>query len=101
MTSDDMDKLFCDHNNKSCHTCKTCWRLHGCPTRGRGSRLGGGTRPRANHTAMVETIVSTLDASSPSVDTRGFSKEEVETFRKLVSRLETSAILSFFAYTVN
>jgi hypothetical protein len=49
----------------------------------------------------VETIVSTLDTSSPSVDTRGFSKEEVETFRKLMSRLETSAILSSFAYIVN
>jgi hypothetical protein len=84
-TSDDKDKLFCDHCNRSRHTRKTCWRLHGHPTRGCEGHSGGGTRPRANHTSMVETIVSTPDASSLLLDTGVFSKEEVDTSSAYVS----------------
>jgi len=35
-TSDDKDKLFCDHCNRSRHTQETCWKLHGRPTQGCG-----------------------------------------------------------------
>jgi hypothetical protein len=56
------------HCNRSWHIRGTCWRLHGHPTRGRGGRSGGGTRPRANHTSMVDTIVSTPEARSPFAD---------------------------------
>jgi len=77
-TSDDKDKLFCDHCNRSRHTRETCWKLQGRPTRGRGGRTGGGFRPRAHHTSTVETTTPTLDTSSSTIDIGGLSKDEVE-----------------------
>jgi hypothetical protein len=73
-TSDDKDKLFGDHCNRSRHTRETCWRLNGRPpNRGRGGHTGGGIRPRANHTSTVETDVLTLDPSPSSTDMGGLS----------------------------
>lgn len=50
---------------------ETCWRLRSCPTRGQGGRSGGGTRPRDNHTSMLETTVSILVSSC--INLLGFS----------------------------
>lgn len=51
---------------------------------------------------MVEMIVSTLDSSSTSADTGSFSKEEVDKFRQLISRLERSTTaFSSFAHIGN
>jgi cobalamin biosynthesis Mg chelatase CobN len=77
-TSDDKDKLFCDHCNRSRHTRGTCWKLHGRPARGRGGHIGGGFRPRAHHTSTVETTTPTLETSCSTIDTGGLSKDEVE-----------------------
>jgi hypothetical protein len=38
---------------------QTCWRFRGRPTRSQGVHSGGGLRPRANHTSMVEKNFST------------------------------------------
>lgn len=54
--------------NRSLHSQEICWRLHGRPAQG---RAGGKTRPHANHTFMVKTIVSLTYVSPPSVDTWG------------------------------
>jgi len=101
-TSDDKDKLFCDHCNRSRHTRETCWKLQGHPTRGRGGRTGGGFRPRAHHTSTVETTTPTLDTSSSTTDIGGLSKDEVESLRRLMSRLDTPATTaSSSAFTGN
>jgi hypothetical protein len=76
-------------------------RLHGRLMRGGGGYSEGETRPRANHTSMVETTLSTLDSSSTFADTGVFSKEEVDTIHRLMSGLETSATPSSFAHTSN
>jgi hypothetical protein len=81
-TSDDKDKLFCDHCNRSRHTRETCWRLQGCPPiRGRGGHTGGRTRPRANHTSTVEMVVPTPDTHPFAIDMGGLSKDEAPHIR--------------------
>jgi hypothetical protein len=101
-TSDDKDKLFCDHCNRSRHTRETCWKLHGRLTRGRGGRTCGGFRPRAHHTSTVKTTAPTLETSSSTTDTWGLSKDEVEALHRLMSRLDTPATAaSSFALTGN
>jgi hypothetical protein len=70
--------------------------------RSRGGHSGGGTKPHANHTSMVEATVSTPNSSSTFADTDVFSKEQVDALRRLMSRLETSITTSSsFAYTGN
>jgi hypothetical protein len=66
--SNDRDKLFCDHYNRSRHTRETCWRLHGSPTRGRGGRTGGGTKPQAHHTSTVKMATPALDTHLSTTD---------------------------------
>jgi hypothetical protein len=87
--SDDKDKLFCDHCNRSRHTRETCWKLQGRPTQGRGGHTGGGFRPWAHHTSTIETTTPTLDTSSSTRDIGGLSKDEVEALHRLMSRLDT------------
>jgi len=70
---------------------ETCWKLQGCPTRGRGGCTGGGFRPRAHHTSTVETTTPTLDISSSTTDIGRLSEDEVEALRRLMSRLDTPA----------
>lgn len=77
MTAYNKNKHFYDHCNKSRHTRETCRRLHGHLAQGRSD---GGTRPRANHTSMVETSASSPDASSSSVDTLCQLMSQLETF---------------------
>jgi hypothetical protein len=55
--------------------------------RGRGGHSGGGTRCRANHTSIVEVTVCKPDSCSTSADIDIFSKEEVDTLCRLMSRL--------------
>jgi hypothetical protein len=84
-TLDDRDKLFCDHCNRLRHTRETCWRLHGCPTRGCGGCTGGGARPRAHHTSTVEMAIPTLYTHPSTTDMGGLSKDEVEVLCRLIS----------------
>jgi hypothetical protein len=65
-TLDVKNNLFYDLYNKSRHT-QTCWRLHDRPMRDREGHSEGVTRPRTNHTSIVEAAISTLDPSSTFV----------------------------------
>jgi hypothetical protein len=93
-TSDDKDKLFCDRLG-------ILGKLFGdfmVVLHEVTGHSRGGTRPRANHTLYVETMVFAPDSSSLSADTGVFSKEEVDTLHRLMSQLETS---SSFTHTNN
>jgi transposase InsO family protein len=63
---------------------ETCWRFRGRLARGRGGHIGGRSRPRANHTSLIEKNFSTSTSADPGI----FSMQEVATLRRLMSRLE-------------
>ena len=44
----EQDNRKCDYCGKSRHTTDTYWKLHGRPTRSRGGKRFGGTRPQAH-----------------------------------------------------
>lgn len=81
--------LICDHYNRSRHTRKTCYILHGCLTRGRGGCSWGVTKPLTNHTSTIEATISAPDSSSIFVHIGAFSEEEVNEFCWLMSRQKT------------
>jgi hypothetical protein len=90
-----------DACNRLRHTRKTCWRLHGRPTRDRGGRTSGGTRPRAHHTSTIEMTIPTLDTHPSTTDMEGLGKDEVEALRRLMSRLDTPSTAFSFVLTGN
>ena len=108
--SSDKSKQFCDYCNTKYHTRETCYKIHGYPpgsrggrfgqSRGRGGNFGGrggnsGGRGgnHANHTEVVDLPVDDPPPSSSNT----LSSSELETLRRLMTRLDTSTASSSFA----
>ena len=77
--SDDEDKLHYDYCQRPRQIRDTCWHLHGCPTRGRGVRLGSvsghGDNSRAHHSTVVEPPPSSsksMTLSTTEIELRYF-----------------------------
>lgn len=115
-SSEDMDKLKCEHCGQYRHTKEQCWELHGhphdLPTRGfqRGgssSNMGGGQFSgncmTANLASSTNTeVVFNSSTSMPLGPVEGsLFREEIEALFRFVSQLDHSSIgpTSSFAYS--
>lgn len=101
-TSNDKDRLKCEHCGRSRHTKEQCWNLHGRPTDlpprpfqrcGSGSGRGGGrfgtSKFHAHLAASTPTkMTSMAPASVPSSSSdEGLFSNEIAVFRHFVSQL--------------
>ena len=95
---EDKSKQFCDYCNRPYHSRATCWSLHGPPPSGFGGRSeqyrgrGGdfrrrrGGRSHAHHSEVVDPSI--VDVFNPP-SSAALSSTELETFRCLMTRLDT------------
>ncbi|XP_017981400.1 PREDICTED: uncharacterized protein LOC18591844 isoform X3 [Theobroma cacao] len=74
-----------DKAGKLWHAKETCWKLNGQPTRSRGGKRMGSTRPQANLFEVVEISKETSIGS--------LSNEEVQTLRCLLSQLDSQSTI--------
>ncbi|XP_017981399.1 PREDICTED: uncharacterized protein LOC18591844 isoform X2 [Theobroma cacao] len=81
----DKDHLHCYYCRKLWHAKETCWKLNGQPTRSRGGKRMGSTRPQANLFEVVEISKETSIGS--------LSNEEVQTLRCLLSQLDSQSTI--------
>ena len=108
--SSDKSKQFCDYCNTKYHTRETCYKIHGYPPGSRGGRFGqsrgcggnfGGRRGNSggrggNHANHTEVVDLPVDDPPPS-SSNALSSSELETLRRLMTRLDTSTASSSFA----
>src|SRR5262249_16614784 len=78
------DLFVCEYSGKPRHTKEHCWKLHGRPTRGRGGKRSGFTKPQAHVTEIGEL---SGESSSSGI----FSNTEIQSLKRLLSQLESSS----------
>lgn len=109
-TSDDQDRLKCNHCDRWRHTKDQCWDLHGQPHEpplhsslrgGSSSGRGGGQLGANNSMTSTPTKMVVPTSLPPNSLDGGLSKEEIEAFRCFVSHLNHpfNAPSSSFAYS--
>ncbi|GAV76359.1 UBN2_3 domain-containing protein [Cephalotus follicularis] len=76
----DKNPVVCDYCGKPRHTRMTCWKLHGCPSRGRG---GHSTSSRSQ-AHMTETSASSHNPTTESV--AALSSEQILALQRMLSQ---------------
>ncbi|OIS98565.1 hypothetical protein A4A49_52187 [Nicotiana attenuata] len=80
--------IHCDYYGKVRRKKKTCWKLYGKPTRGRGGKRVGPSRGQSNNANNMETSRETTFGEALSLD-------EVQYLRHLLNKLDSSTVTTF------
>lgn len=70
--------VMCDYYGKPCHTRKTCWKLHGHPSRGRGGRSASTCSQAHQSEATDKPHHLATNAAL------GFSPDQVSAFQHMI-----------------